>query len=149
MFCVPVSFWRDLRLSCDPLILQIFHWKSFHPCPPGRSLKIFRKETVREVLHDLICSMKRLGSMDTRWRTVPFFVSLNFTAELVECISLWRVKVNVYSAIYLTGNPGELHVDHLLVVSLLLLYVNIDQDYLTWTCQPQNTLEGHTYFVRT
>lgn len=55
---------------------------------PSRSLKIFRKETVREVLHDMICSMKRLGSMDTRWRTVPFLVSLNFTAELVECISL-------------------------------------------------------------
>ena len=83
------------------------------------TLKIFRKETVREVLHDLICSMKRLGSMDTRWRTVPFFVSLNFTAELVECISLWRVKVNVYSAIYLTGNRCELHIDHLHVLWLL------------------------------
>ena len=146
MFCVPVSFWRDLCLSCDPLILQIFHWKSI----PLRSLKIFRKETVREVLHDLIWSMKRLGSMDTRWRTVPFFVSLNFTAELVECISLWRVKVKVYRAIYLTGNPVELHIDHLHVLSsLLLLYVNIDQDYKTWTCQQQNTLEGHTCFVRT
>lgn len=97
--------------------------------PPRGSLKVFRKETVREVLHDLIWSMKRLGSMDTRWRTVPFFVSLNFTAELVECISLWRVKVKVYRAIYLTGNPGELHTDHLhVLLSLLLLYVNIDQN---------------------
>ena len=36
----------------------------------------------------------------------------------------------VCRAIYLTGNPGELHVDLLHVLSsLLLLYVNIDQDY--------------------
>ena len=38
--------------------------------------------------------------------------------------------MKVYRAIYLTGNPGELHIDHLHVLSsLLLLYVNIDQDY--------------------
>ena len=38
--------------------------------------------------------------------------------------------MKVYRDIYLTGNPGELHIDHLHVLSsLLLLYVNIDQDY--------------------
>ena len=41
--------------------------------------------------------------------------------------------MNVYSdsAINLTRNPGELHIDHLHILSLLSLHVIIDQDYST------------------